>query len=163
MSRVNMTLFFPWVTWKKCLPGLFVSSFNSSDLQLLGSGCISSYIFEEVGLVWLGFRYKVLHESGLENVGTLSISNNPECSIYVLTTQPLVSVSRPPLPLPQTLFLLRLLFLPHSMLEMNNAVSCLVMFEFPHKYVREEEHSLFCLFEAHCLFSFWPSFFWDWE
>lgn len=112
---------------KKCLPSLFVSSVNSSDLQLLGSGCISSYIFEKESFdIFWRLRYKVLHETGIENVGTLTISNNLECSIYALATQPLVSASRPCPPFWQTLFLLfYLLFLPHTTLEMSSAASCL--------------------------------------
>lgn len=112
---------------KKCLPSLFVSSVNSSDLQLLGSGCISSYIFEKESFdIFWRLRYKVLHETGIENVGTLTISNNLECSIYALATQPLVSASRSCPPFWQTLFLLLyLLFLPHTTLEMSSAASCL--------------------------------------
>lgn len=102
------------------------------------------YIFEEVDFDTFKLRYKALHQTGLENVGPLTISNNPECSILVLSTKWLVSGSLPPPPLPHILFLLlRLLFPPYSMLEISNAISWLSHIRIPSQtHERKEAQSV---------------------
>lgn len=56
------------------------------------------YIFEEVDFDIFRLKCKALHQTGLENVETLTISKNPECSVLVLSNQPLVSGSLPHYP-----------------------------------------------------------------
>lgn len=81
------------------------------------------YIFEEVDLDIFRLRCKALLWTGLENVGILTVSNNPES--FILTSQP--CQREPPTLTPATYtFPFSLSTFPIALtLEISNALSCL--------------------------------------